>query len=522
MTKISFPKADSEHLIVYPKQMSEIEDQLFNNGMPEAALMEKVGIKISNWFLERENLLKSGLVVIIGPGHNGGDGAVIARELFLKGYIVSVWCPFQIRKTLTIKHLNYITSLGIKILINPPDPEKNELWIDAVFGNNQTRSTDSNLIKLFNEKSKTNTGKIVSIDIPTGLNPNSGKPFADKAVKANYTLSIGLKKIGLLQDSAIPYVGQIHNIEIGIFKSHFVKLDQRILSLSRKDFNDISLYLPPANSDKYSRGRTLLIVGSEKYPGAALLAIKGALASGVGSITALSPKSVANLIWNISPEVVMNDFAKSSEEGNSLFYDSLKNQDLNRYETILIGPGIGVDITDWEKAAKYLCDFKGTLILDADALNRIAKSKNGSKFFLDRSFQTWITPHYQEFKRLFPDLDEHNRVDLSMKAANQFKLDLLLKGANSIISDSKGSVWQIYESDPFTARAGLGDLLSGFISGLCALELSSGEIINAESFAKYVFLHSYAASNSSKGSTASLIGNQLSKIVRQIKTRQML
>ena len=71
MSKISFPKAETEQLIVYPNQMSEIEDELFNNGMPEAALMEKVGIKISNWFLERENLLKSGLVVIIGPGHNG-------------------------------------------------------------------------------------------------------------------------------------------------------------------------------------------------------------------------------------------------------------------------------------------------------------------------------------------------------------------------------------------------------------------------------------------------------------------
>ncbi len=222
MTKISFPKADSEHLIVYPKQMLEIENDLFEDGMPEAALMEKVGIKLSNWLLEREKLLKSGLVVIIGPGHNGGDGAVIARELFLKGYLVSVWCPFPIRKTLTIKHLSYITSLGVKILIDAPDPEKNELWIDAVFGNNQTRSTDINLIKLFNKKSKTNKGKIVSIDIPTGLNPNSGRPFADNAVKAHYTLSIGLKKIGLLQESAIPYVGQIHNIEIGIFKSHLV------------------------------------------------------------------------------------------------------------------------------------------------------------------------------------------------------------------------------------------------------------------------------------------------------------
>jgi len=522
MTKFSFPKADSEHIIIYPKQMSEIENNLFKDGMPEAALMEKVGIKISNWLLEREKLLKSGLVVIIGPGHNGGDGAVLARELFLKGYLVSVWCPFQIRKTLTIKHLSYLTSLGIKIHIDAPDPGKNDLWIDAVFGNNQTRSTDSKLIELFNEKSKSNKGKIVSIDIPTGLNPNSGKPFADDAVKANYTLSIGLKKIGLLQDSAIPYVGQIHNIEIGIFKSHLKKLDKSILSLSRKDFNDIRLYLPPSNSYKYSRGRTLLIVGSEKYPGAALLTIKGALASGVGSIKAITPKSVANLIWNISPEVVINNFAKSSEEGNSLFSDSLKNKDLNRYETILIGPGIGVDIKDWEEAVEYLYDFKGTLILDADALNRTAKSKIGSKFLLERSFQTWITPHYQEFKRLFPHIDENNRIDLTVKAANQFNLDILLKGANSIISDSKGSVWQIYESDPFSARAGLGDLLSGFISGLCALELSSGEVINAESFAKYVFLHSYAASNSSKGSTASLIGNQLSKIVRQIKVGQML
>ena len=522
MTKISFPKADSEHLIVYPKQMSEIEDELFNNGMPEAALMEKVGIKISNWFLEREKLLKDGLVVIIGPGNNGGDGAVIARELFLKGYLVSVWCPFQLKKTLTIKHLNYLTSLGIKILIKAPDPETNELWIDAVFGNNQSRSVDYNLIELFNKKSKIRKGKIVSIDIPTGLNPNSGKPFKDNAVRANYTLSIGLKKIGLMQDTAIPYVGQIHHIEIGICKSHLAKLNKIILSLSKKDFSDIRLFIPSLNSDKYSRGRTLLIVGSEKYPGAALLSIKGALASGVGSITALCPKSVANFIWNDSPEVVINDFANSSEEGNSLFYEALKNKDLTRFETIVIGPGIGVDITDWEKTFECLYDYKGTLILDADALNRVAKSKKGSKFFLERNFPTWITPHYREFKRLFPDLEASNRVELSLKAAKQFNLDICLKGAKSIISDSKGSAWQICDSDPFSARAGLGDLLSGFVSGSCALELASAEIITAESFAKYVFLHAYAASNCLNGSTASLIGNELSKIVREIKTGQML
>ena len=136
MKEIGWPTIDSKHLVVYSKQMLDLENEMFSQGMPQEALMEKVGIQISKWLLKRKFLLSEGIVVLIGPGHNGGDGAVIAKELFLKGYLVKLWCPFPLKKTLTINYVNYLTSLGVKKLVDPPNPEGKHLWIDAVFGNN--------------------------------------------------------------------------------------------------------------------------------------------------------------------------------------------------------------------------------------------------------------------------------------------------------------------------------------------------------------------------------------------------
>jgi hydroxyethylthiazole kinase-like uncharacterized protein yjeF len=98
MNEIVWPTIDSEHLIVDSKQMLILEKEMFSDGMPQEALMEKAGIQISRWLLKKKPLLNNGITVFIGPGHNGGDGAVIARELFLKGFNVQVWCPFPIKK----------------------------------------------------------------------------------------------------------------------------------------------------------------------------------------------------------------------------------------------------------------------------------------------------------------------------------------------------------------------------------------------------------------------------------------
>jgi len=231
MNEIGWPTIDSKHLIVDSKQMLKLEKEMFFDGMPQEALMEKAGIQISLWLLKRKHLLKHGIIVLIGPGHNGGDGGVIARELSLKGYLVKVWCPFPIKKKLTIDHVNYLTSIGVTKLADPPDVNGKELWIDAVFGNNQTRKVDNKLIKLLNQKFYNKYGKVVSIDVPTGLCPDKGEPFFDTAVKANYTLSIGLNKIGLTQDSALPFIGELHHIDIGIPITKLSKVKKKYLKL---------------------------------------------------------------------------------------------------------------------------------------------------------------------------------------------------------------------------------------------------------------------------------------------------
>ena len=122
MKEIGWPTIDSKHLMVYSNQMLRLEKEMFSQGMPQEALMEKTGIQISRWLFKRKSLLKDGITVVIGPGNNGGDGAVIARELFLKGYLVKVWCPYDLKKTLTINHVNYLTSIGVSKLQEPPNP----------------------------------------------------------------------------------------------------------------------------------------------------------------------------------------------------------------------------------------------------------------------------------------------------------------------------------------------------------------------------------------------------------------
>jgi len=520
MNEIGWPTIDSKHLIVDSKQMLIQEKEMFSDGMPEEALMEKAGIQISLWLLKRKHLLNDGVTVVIGPGHNGGDGAILARELFLKGYLVKIWCPFPIKKTLTKNHINYLTSIGVTNLLEPPDPNGKDLWIDAVFGNNQTRKVDNKIIKLFNQKFQAKFGKVLSIDVPTGLSPDTGQPFLDNSVKADYTLVIGLNKIGLMQDSALPFIGELNHIDIGIPNTKLSKVEKKILKITYSDIKNIDLPSLPKNSNKYKRGRTLLIAGSEKYPGAAYLASKGAISSGVGFVSAVVPKLVANSIWKVAPEIVLKGTMQCNQNGHASLFSAIQNIDLSEYDSLAVGPGIGIDNLDWQKSKEHLMGFEGLLILDADALNRISESKLGSKFFLERKFKTWITPHCKEFSRLFPDIKSDTNVGLALEAAKKFNISVLLKGANSIVADNQ-KAWQLFGTDHQTARAGLGDLLTGFVAGSSAIDLTFSKNINTDFFAKYLLLHSFAAAKCKRGSNAFAIGDELSKLMRKKKTRQI-
>ena len=158
---------------------------------------------------------------------------------------------------------------------------------------------------------------------------DKGEPFLEDAVKADYTLAIGLYKIGLTQDSALPFIGELQHIDIGIPTSKLSKVEKKIFKVTNKDIKNIDLPYLPKNSNKYKRGKTLLIAGSEKYPGAAFLALKGAISSGAGYISAVLPELVAESIWQVAPEIVLKDTMQSNQNGNASLFSALKNIDLS-------------------------------------------------------------------------------------------------------------------------------------------------------------------------------------------------
>ena len=515
---MNWPKSDSEHLIVSCEQMQTIESKMFSMGMPVEALMEKVGISISSWILGKQGLIEHGAIVLVGPGHNGGDGLVVARELYLAGIDISIWCPFPLKKELTQKHFDYATKIGIKTLGTKPDPSSDLLWIETLLGLGQSRIVSEDIVDLLNLKKKSSPNKLISIDVPFGLDSDNGNILSKRSYKNTSTLTIGLFKSGLIQDSAIDVVGDLERIDIGVPREILsVFPSTQPLRISFSDLSSFAWPKPNKNKSKYERGRVLVVAGSDKYRGAASLALSGALASGTGSVSAFLPKSISSFIWSTHPEVMLLGNLDTYPEGSSDFIKVFSEVDLNRFDSILLGPGLGI-AKEENGFCSDLLDFKGLLVLDADAINRLSLTLNGCKWLNHRKGPTWLTPHVGEFKRLFPFIDLNSPLKAGIEAAKICSASVLLKGAHSVIADPEGQAWQIGEVNSSVARAGLGDVLAGFIAGIGAYGLASNKILDTNLLAASALIHAYAGSFCSKGSTASTICTFLGELIKKEST----
>ncbi|WP_269606622.1 NAD(P)H-hydrate dehydratase [Prochlorococcus marinus] len=515
---LNWPQSDSEHLMVSSEQMQNIEKEMFSLGMPVESLMEKVGIGISTWILDRQGLIENGAIVLVGPGHNGGDGLVVARELYLAGVDVSIWCPFPLKKELTQKHFDYAIRIGIENLKQKPDSNSDSLWIESLFGLGQSRIISDEIVHLLNTKKKSSPDKLISIDVPAGLDSDNGNTLSNKSCKASSTLSLGLFKTGLIQDSAIDFVGDLERVDIGIPDKVLAHLPEtQPLRISFSDLSDFVWPKPSKSKSKYQRGRVLVIAGSEKYRGAASLALNGALASGTGSVSAFLPNSVSSALWTAQPEVLLLGDLNTFKDGSSGLSKVLDKVDLNRFDSILLGPGLGI-AEEKDCFSSDLQDFKGLLVLDADAINRLSITSKGWKWLNDRKGATWLTPHLEEFKRLFPLIDCSNPLKAGIEAAKISSSSVLLKCAHSVISDPEGKTWQIGQVNSSVARTGLGDVLAGFVSGMGASGLASDKRLDTSLLAASALMHAYAGAFCTKGSTASAICTFLSELIKKEST----
>ncbi len=501
--------------MVSSEQMQNIEKEMFSMGMPVEALMEKVGIGISSWILDRQGLIENGAIVLVGPGHNGGDGLVVARELYMAGVEISIWCPFPLKKELTQKHFDYAMHIGIENLEYKPDSNSDLLWIEALFGLGQSRIISDEIFHLLNSKKKFSPDKLISIDVPAGLDSDNGNTISNTSCIASSTLSLGLFKSGLIQDSAIDSVGDLERVDIGIPDKILADLPEtQPLRISFSDLSTFDWPQPRKNKSKYQRGRVLVVAGSDKYRGAASLALSGALASGVGSVSAFLPKSVSDSLWSTHPEILLGGDLDTFPDGSSDFSRALSEVDLNRFDSILLGPGLGIPIEKVCFAAE-LQDFKGLLVLDADAINRLSLTSKGWDWLNDRNGPTWLTPHMEEFKRLFPSIDFSNTLKAGTEAAKICGSSILLKCAHSVISDPGGRIWQIGQANSSVARTGFGDVLAGFVSGIGASGFACNQKFDTDLLAASALMHAYSGAFCSEGSTASTICSFLGELIKK-------
>lgn len=452
--------------VVTANQMRQIEAQVFAAGMPVAALMEKVGQRLSDRIqalYPESGSLRVG--VLVGPGHNGGDALVVARELHFRGYAVSLYRPLSKLKDLTAQHAQYAESLGIPCYEQLQSLQTCDLWIDGLFGfglEKPIQGAIAEAIQQLNQWQK----PVVSIDLPSGLQTDTGEVLG-VAIRASHTFCLGLWKLGLLQEHALEYVGQAELIDFDLPLADIAAVlgDTPVIQRITAQHAIAQLPLPrPATTHKYKMGHLLAICGSRRYAGGALLTGLGARASGVGMLSIAVPESLKPLLTAQLPEALVIACPETELGAIARLPETVNLPD---YHAIACGPGLTTEATAIVQQV-LISDLP--LILDADGLNILATLGTLASL-KTRLANTILTPHLGEFRRLFPelgDLANTCRTTAVREAAQQTGAIVLLKGARVAIANPEGKVWINAESTPALARGGSGDVLTGLMGGLLA------------------------------------------------------
>ena len=450
-------------------------EQLATDMSAPTGLMEKAGLAAAE--VVRDKLLtseKNKILVLAGPGNNGGDAFVVAR--YLKKWWFKVTLIFTgVHAELSGDTKNAIdawTAAGGKILSEIPAKNNWNAIVDGLFGIGLSRNLEGPYYELVNVINHMNL-PVLALDIPSGLNSDNGQ-VCGSAIYANITVTfIGLKP-GLLTHHGTEYCGEIILCNLDIDTSALIKPQLWVL-----DHNYAHKLLPPprpTNSHKGMFGSVGIIGGSDGMVGAALLAGAAALKLGSGRV-------YLGLITD-------NELGVDPAQPELMFRSPHELFKIDHLNCLVIGPGLGMN------ADAYFwldCALKSTksLVLDADALNLISAYPELANKLITRKAHTVLTPHAAEAARILGISSteaQDNRVETIKNLVKRFNCYVVLKGAGSICALPDGKYYINTSGNPGLSSAGTGDVLTGIIGAL----LTQGLIVeNALLLA--VFLHGTAA-----------------------------
>lgn len=451
------------------EQMREADSYTINVlGTPARTLMERAGEALAK---ETEKFSKTGAVLCVcGGGNNGGDGFVCARILQTRGYDVDVLffaeklsndCAYNRERWMEIGGKTYEAF-----------PKKDyAVIVDCLFGtgfHGSLQGENFSVVQEINARKK-GGAKVLSADIPSGINGGNGKAEAG-AVYADVTLCIGEYKIGAFLQDGLDYSGEVKRVDIGISlpETDGEKSAFPYVELADCEYVKNRLPMRKRNSHKGTYGRAAIVAGSLEYTGAAYLSASACLRSGAGYTTLYLPSGILPYYVLKAPEILL----KPSNNGDRYEFNEEKAAELLAYDSIAYGMGMGVSEQVAQGAEYLLKNYTGKLLLDADGLNSLAQYSADSVIGLlrEKKCEAVLTPHAKEFSRLSGlPMEKILQASLSssVEFANKTRSVILLKGASSIVTDGEKTVL-VTAGNAGLAKGGSGDVLSGVIAGLCA------------------------------------------------------
>ena len=431
-------------------------------------LMERAATKCVEW-IERQNWQDKTFKIFSGKGNNGGDGIAITRLLYTLGYSISVYIlefgrpgspDFQTNLQ-RLHELSFTEIYFIQSVENLPLISSNEILIDAIFGsglNKQLDGLSADLVDHINDSG----ALVVSIDLPSGMFIDQSSKES-KVIEAKHTLTFQCYKLALLMQENASFIGEVHVLDIGLNQQFLQnQIHDKVLIDPKLTHQIFEIRSPFAHKGNF--GHALLIAGSYGKIGAAVLAAKACLRSGVGLLTCYLPKCGYEIMQTALPEaMVMTD---ENETVVAQLPDAIE-----KYSVIGIGPGIGT-ASDTQNLISFICRrYKKHLVIDADGLNCLSQHKDLLKQLSPGSV---LTPHPKEFDRLFGEQqNDFDRLRTAIENAQRYKIIIVLKSHHTAIVTPSGNVFFNSTGNAGMAKGGSGDVLTGIITSLVAQNYSS-------------------------------------------------
>jgi len=469
--------------ILTTSQMRQVEQDCAKIGLPTDVLMENAGKAVAEEVKQiLGDIKKQRIVILIGPGNNGGDGLVAARHLHDWGAKVSL-CLLSQRPP-DDPNLMLVQERKIPCFeatqgenLNRLDellPSANAV-IDALFGTGKSRPLRGVFLQALDRvnraKRKYPGLHLIALDLPSGLNADTGE--TDPAcLYVDNTITLGFPKPGLFNFPGAERAGRITAVEIGM-PDYLAK--GVTTELITNEWAKSVLPQRPLQANKGSFGRVLVVAGSINYIGAAYLACSGAIRVGAGLVTLATATSLQPILASKLTEVTYLPLPESHPGIVSLHAAKLIHQQFSQYNVLLLGCGLGQSqsATRFIKSALFrVKPVPPSLVLDADALNTLAKIPNWWQQLTEDAI---LTPHPGEMARLVGVSAyevQSDRAGIAKRVAQEWHKTIVLKGAYTVIASPDGRAMISPIANPGLASAGTGDVLTGAIAGLLAQGLS--------------------------------------------------